>query len=196
MGRRADLHATKARALATTHGLGDVILQPLTYAVSALIAIHRGDVDEGRTMMIAAQRLRATSTSAIPSFSIRGRFWMARAHLALSDVDGARTVLREARDFQARRSSLGTLGDELDHAEETVRKLQRLGRSGPTTLSTAELRVLALLPTHLPFREIGERLFISTNTVKSHAMSIYRKLGVSSRSQAVEAARRFGLLDP
>ena len=59
----------------------------------------------------------------------------------------------------------------------------------------AELRVLALLPTHLSFRQIGERLFVSNNTVKSHAMSIYHKLGVSSRSEAVERAAELGLLD-
>ena len=43
-------------------------------------------------------------------------------------------------------------------------------------------------------REIGERLFVSRHTVKTQAMSIYRKLGVSSRAEAVDAARGIGLL--
>lgn len=53
---------------------------------------------------------------------------------------------------------------------------------------------MAYLPTHLSFGEIGEILFVSRNTVKSHAMAIYRKLGVTSRSEAVVEARRFGLI--
>ena len=57
-------------------------------------------------------------------------------------------------------------------------------------------RLLPLLPTHLSFREIGERLFVSTNTVKTQAISIYRKLGASSRSEAVRRASEVGLLDP
>ena len=128
-----------------------------------------------------------------PRSSIRGRLAMARAYLALSDVEGARTVLREARDFRARRPSIGVLAAELDEADETVRRARSSGLSGPTTLS-AELRILALLPTHLTFREIGARLFESNNTVKSHTTSIYSKLRASSRSEAVERAAELGLL--
>lgn len=61
-------------------------------------------------------------------------------------------------------------------------------------LTAAELRVLALLPTHLSLQEIADRLIISRNTAKTHAVAIYRKLGVSSRGGAVDAARRCGLL--
>ena len=54
--------------------------------------------------------------------------------------------------------------------------------------------VLPYLQTHLSIREIGERLFISRNTVSSEVGSIYRKLGVSARSEAVERAMGLGLL--
>jgi LuxR family maltose regulon positive regulatory protein len=54
--------------------------------------------------------------------------------------------------------------------------------------------VLQYLPTHLPFRSIGERLSISRHTVKSHVAAIYRKLGVTSRHDAVDVAERLGLL--
>ena len=64
---------------------------------------------------------------------------------------------------------------------------------GGLSLTTAELRLLPLLATHLTFREIGERLYLSQHTVKTQAMSIYRKLGVSSRSQAVQRAQQLGL---
>ena len=55
-------------------------------------------------------------------------------------------------------------------------------------LSVAERRVLQYLRTHLTLAEIGARLFVSRNTVKSQAISIYRKLGVSSRGEAVRIA--------
>ena len=58
----------------------------------------------------------------------------------------------------------------------------------------AELRLLPYLQTHLTFREIGERLFVSRNTISSEVGSIYRKLGVSSRSDAVQQATAIGLL--
>ncbi len=59
----------------------------------------------------------------------------------------------------------------------------------------AELRILRFLPTHLSFREIGLRLHVSTNTVKTQAHAVYRKLEVSSRSDAVARAGKIGLLE-
>jgi LuxR family transcriptional regulator, maltose regulon positive regulatory protein len=64
-----------------------------------------------------------------------------------------------------------------------------------STLTTAELRLLPLLATHLKLFEIGQRLYISKHTVKTQAVSIYRKLGVSSRSQAVQRLQEIGLLE-
>ena len=61
-------------------------------------------------------------------------------------------------------------------------------------LTTAELRVLQYLPSHLSFPEIGQHLYLSRHRVKSQALSVYRKLGVSSRSDAVTRAEELGLL--
>ena len=71
--------------------------------------------------------------------------------------------------------------------------MQVEGAGGPP-LTSAELRLLPYLQTHLTLREIGERLFVSRNTVSSEVSSIYRKLGVSSRGAAVEQATTIGLL--
>ena len=75
-------------------------------------------------------------------------------------------------------------------------KVELIGRQGVggSSLTTAELRVLPLLATHLSFREIAERLYLSPYTVKSQALSVYRKFGVSSRSAAIERAHRVGVL--
>jgi LuxR family transcriptional regulator, maltose regulon positive regulatory protein len=62
-----------------------------------------------------------------------------------------------------------------------------------SALTGAELRLLPLLSTHLSFPEIAGELFLSRNTIKSQAYSIYRKLGASSRSQAVARSRELGL---
>ena len=65
---------------------------------------------------------------------------------------------------------------------------------GSASLTLAELRILRFLPTHLSFREIGDRLHVSTNTVKSQAHAVYRKLDACSRSEAVARASRVGLI--
>jgi hypothetical protein len=64
------------------------------------------------------------------------------------------------------------------------------GRRRSPALNCASL----LLGTYQSFREMGQRLYISQHTVKSQALSVYRKLGVSSRSQAIQRARTIGLL--
>ena len=68
------------------------------------------------------------------------------------------------------------------------------GERNGAGLTRAELRLLPLLATHLSFREIGARLYVSRNTVKTQAISVYRKLGVSSRSDAIEHAVQLGLV--
>ena len=60
--------------------------------------------------------------------------------------------------------------------------------------STAELAVLKMLATSLSSREISGELFISHNTVRTHTRALYRKLGVSSRADAVERADAMGFL--
>jgi LuxR family maltose regulon positive regulatory protein len=65
---------------------------------------------------------------------------------------------------------------------------------GASSLTAAELRLVPLLSTHLVFREIGERLHVSRHTVKTQAISVYPKLGVSSRSEAIDRAQAIGLL--
>ena len=59
---------------------------------------------------------------------------------------------------------------------------------GGTSLSAAELRIVPLLASHLTLQEIADRLFLSRHTVKTHSIAIYRKLGVSSRREAIGAA--------
>ena len=104
--------------------------------------------------------------------------------------------MREIDGILKRQPDLGTLVKDAQALR--VRLTQERGSNvpGPSALTTAELRVLPLLATHLSYREISERLFVSTNTVKTQAYSAYRKLGVSTRSEAVVRARELGLDAP
>jgi LuxR family transcriptional regulator, maltose regulon positive regulatory protein len=63
----------------------------------------------------------------------------------------------------------------------------------PQPLTPAELRVLKLLPTST-YLQMAEVLYVSRNTVKTHLRSVYQKLGVESRSRAIERAVELRLL--
>ena len=127
--------------------------------------------------------------------SVQALLEMARAYLALGDPrrrpGRAATGRRHLPAAAQRSGSCRTIADELRPPVDTIQDR----RSGASSLTTAELRLLPLLPTHLTFREIGERLYVSRHTVKTQAISIYRKLGVSSRSEAIDRMHELGLLE-
>ena len=72
---------------------------------------------------------------------------------------------------------------------------ERLEHAAEHELTPAELRILAFLPTHLSLKEIASRLDLSRATVKTHFAHVYNKLGVSSRSGAVEKMEQLGLTE-
>ena len=113
----------------------------------------------------------------------------------LGDGGGARTLLAEVREILARMPRHGDARRRDGRARANGSRQIRGGVVGASTLTLAELRLLPLLTTHLSFREIGERLYVSQNTVKTQAISIYRKLDATSRSEAVARATEMGLLD-
>jgi len=130
---------------------------------------------------------------ALPTLSLQVMVEMAKTFIELADIAGARRVMRDAATLVSARPHLGVLGAEYELIKEKLSSLPA-GSVGPSSLTTAELRLLPMLVTHLTYPEIGDRLYVSRHTVKTQAMSIYRKLGVSSRTEAVEAARAIGLL--
>ena len=103
--------------------------------------------------------------------------------------------MREIDELLRRRPRLGTLVGEAAALRGQLAKQCSSSVPGASALSAAELRLMPLLATHLSFPEIGGDLFLSPNTIKSQAVSMYRKLGVTSRSQAVARARDLGLLE-
>ena len=93
------------------------------------------------------------------------------------------------------RPHMGSLVEDAQELRDRLAATSDSGGAWAMSLTGAELRLLPFLATHLMFPEIATRLFISRNTVKSEAVSIYRKLGVSSRSEAIERAVELGLLE-
>jgi LuxR family transcriptional regulator, maltose regulon positive regulatory protein len=167
----------------------------LACAVQARVAVHRGDIPAARQHLVNAQRVRPTLTYAIPHLAVQARIELARAHLGLADIAGAKTLMREIDEVLRRRPALGNLADEARALRARLASERDSTVPGASALTAAELRVLPMLATHLSFPEIGAQMFLSPNTIKSQAMSIYRKLEASSRSQAVTRSRELGLLE-
>ena len=196
--RREDWHEAEilveqARGVIREARLDDYVTTILLWAAAARVAIHRGDVPPALEHLARAQGLRPQMTHAVPFYAVQTRLELVRAYIALTDVAGARTVLREVDDLLRRHADLGILGSEADELRSQLETMHA-DVIGASSLTAAELRLLPLLATHHSFRELGERLHLSPHTVKTQAIAIYRKLGVSSRSQAIQHAQDLGLL--
>jgi LuxR family maltose regulon positive regulatory protein len=189
----AETFAERALDILLAGRLEDYGPGAIVHAVAARTAAHHGDLARARESLAQAARLRPQLTSALPFLAVQTLLQLGRAYLALADAAGARVVLREAGDILRLRPDLGRLRQEADELKSTLDRL-RVGSVGASSLTTAELRLVPLLSTHLSFREIGERLHVSRHTVKTQAISVYRKLGVSSRSEAIERVHAIGLL--
>ncbi|MFY9929621.1 MAG: LuxR C-terminal-related transcriptional regulator [Streptosporangiaceae bacterium] len=164
-------------------------------AVQARVALHEGDVAAARRELVSAQRLRPLLTYVHPHLAVQARIELAHVHLALADTAGAQTLMREIDEVFRHRPDLGTLAGEAQALRARLATDRAPVTPGASSLTTAELRVLPMLATHMSFPEIGAEMFLSPHTVKSQAMSIYRKLGASSRHQAVTRSRELGLLE-
>jgi LuxR family transcriptional regulator, maltose regulon positive regulatory protein len=165
----------------------------IALAVSARALLQKGRYDEARSYLAKACALTPLLTAA-PWLAVQARLELARVHLTLRDDGAARGLLSEAGAILRTQPDLGTLAAQATDLRRELRKIPEHG-NGKSGLTRAELRLLPLLATHLSFREIGERLFVSRNTIKTQAISTYRKLGVSSRSDAIDRAAELGLVD-
>jgi LuxR family maltose regulon positive regulatory protein len=192
---RAETQLARAQEFLEDQPIDEYVPAALHLAASARLALESGQAASARKFLVGAMRMRAYMSRAIPWFGVQTRLQLARAHLNLADVDGARTLIREADDVMQHRPALGTLSQQARELRTQMSNVTSVGAGWASTLTAAELRLLPLLTTHLSFREIAERLFVSRNTVKSQAISVYRKLDASSRSEAIARAVELGLVD-
>jgi LuxR family transcriptional regulator, maltose regulon positive regulatory protein len=186
--------AQRAVAIVQAGRFDDYWTSALVYAWAARAALHQGNISQGRLYLGRASRLRPLLTYALPVVSVQALLEMAHSYLTLTDPAGAATVLTQAHDILQQRPDLGNLQQR---AAELRSKLATIkaGAVGPSALTAAELRLLPLLPTHLSFPQIAAELFLSPHTIKSEMKSIYRKLGATTRTEAVTRSRELGLLE-
>ena len=190
----AELHSLRARELAEAAGLDGYTTSALELAASARTSLRSSDWDHARSNLASALTLTPQLTDALPWLAVQTRLELARAYVTLRDAEAARRLLEEALEILRRRPALGVLPEQALELQSEIDVMWAAGEHNGAGLTRAELRLLPLLATHLSFREIGARLYVSRNTVKTQAISVYRKLGVSSRSDAIEHAVRLGLV--
>ena len=189
----AESHMARV-AMTSRAALQNYATQSLRFAVDALIGAHRGERAAAREAAACSKQALAAHRHFAPWLAGQARLVLATAFIGLDWPSEARRMVAEARR---------TIGGDPD-AVRLHRRLESLAKqvahgsgsiSGGEALSTAELRTLQYLQTHLTQREIAERLHLTRHTIHTHTSAIYRKLGVSSRSEAVQAGRRHGLLE-
>lgn len=180
----------RASTIVTDGGFGAYWTSAIVHAWAARVAMHLGLRADAVDHTRRALALRPLLTYALPVVSTQALLTTAHACLGLGDVHAASQTVRQAQEILRRRPGLGHLPER---AEALAARVHEASAEGlPGSLTPAEVRLMPLLATHLTFPLIAERLGLSRNTVKTQAISTYRKLGVSSRSEAVA---RWELLD-
>lgn len=181
----------------------------LRWAVEAtqVVADHRLDATAGgaiaATAAAIAHQIRGDHVAAAQQLEavrerrryVPGIVWIeadlalrcADVSLDLGDASGALAFTQVAGDKLQGYPDPGALPLRLERVEQRIRQGQAYG------LTSAELRILSFLPTHLSLQEIADQLFLARSTVKTHVARIYDKLGVPGRSEAVELIEAMGL---
>jgi LuxR family maltose regulon positive regulatory protein len=190
-------HAEVACTLIEEANLGNLLSSGAAIVASAAAAAHVGDRG------LALQRLRSLApvqkvlSDAIPFDAFQIHLITAETYLLLGDHGAASIHARSAT------SRLEHFGDAGIFEERLAQVQVTLGSSSdgvdahqtePNVLTDRELQILAMLQSDLTLRDIGSELYVSRNTAKSHVASVYRKLGVTSRTAAVARARQLELI--
>jgi ATP/maltotriose-dependent transcriptional regulator MalT len=185
---RAEDWARDATEIARSQDLSDRRIEGYVQATLGAALVGRGDVDKGGRLLDAGlDRMR---DGAQPFLLVEVLVAAATAHRGHGDRRGADGLVAEAQTLVDRCTDPGVLRDKV--AAATAGPGAR-GGGRPFDLTDRELDVLQLLDQGFSKREVADELFVSYNTVHTHARAIYRKLGASSRSEAIARARQRGL---
>jgi len=192
----AEAWASQATSFARQRFQADSWTASMAHLGLALACTAAGRLDEAEREALRGELLRRAPQPTVGH---------AHALLVLAHVRIARSRLeRAANDLQRAQRMIAGFPDpgRLPAIAAAVEQDLATARANPGNLdmveepSAAELAVLRGLASGLSRREIGERLYISLNTVKTHTRELYRKLGVTSRADAVARAEALGLLEP
>ncbi|MET0966118.1 MAG: LuxR C-terminal-related transcriptional regulator, partial [Nakamurella sp.] len=157
---------------------------------------RRGDTAAARTLLSRAATMAEVAN--LSTSHVLALVFLADAELGLGDRTAARATLVRAREQVADEPVTPFAMRLLEEAESRIGKVavRSARRSGALIeeLTDRELSILRVLPGTASQREIGQAMFLSVNTVKAYNRSLYRKLGVASRQEAVATARDLGLI--
>jgi LuxR family maltose regulon positive regulatory protein len=189
----AAVWAARACELADREPMRPFAAHGPAHVAAARVARHYGDNEAARAHLAVVEESLPALNGALPYLAIQVRLMFARCSLALGDEEVTRRRLDEISELIRRSGDFENFAMSADELHEQLIAAKHKGAKD-LRLTGAELRLLPLLATHLTFREIGEQLYLSQHTVKAEAISIYRKLGETSRSRAIERSRSMGLL--
>jgi LuxR family maltose regulon positive regulatory protein len=190
---KAREYAHAARDIAIGGDLGRLPQTVMAYAATAAVYVAEDRFEEALRELEPVLDLRRKNSGLGPWSTIVPTFLLAQIRLALGDVDGATELANEAREV------LTALPDGTEMLQARLadldRRITRPAREAASTepLTEREVVILHMLGGTLSLREIGHELYVSANTVKTHTQAIYRKLGVSSRHEAVARGKRLGI---
>ena len=165
----------------------------LAYVAAGAVHAARGRLEEGRRELEDVIKSRRRFPGISPWSALEATLRLAQVLLDTGDRAGAAELANEAREVltalpdgaQAQRARLEALEQQLTSRRRAVPSAE--------ALTDREAAVLRLLRGTMSLRDIGQEMFISPNTVKTHTQAIYRKLGVSTRREAVDRAKHLGL---
>ncbi|MDH6197084.1 LuxR family maltose regulon positive regulatory protein [Mycobacterium frederiksbergense] len=185
--------STAARAIVDSLDLSDMVPMVVVYAVDGLVRARRGDVPGVRADIRTTEQLLDRLGGLSARSALLGHALVAAAAVEVDDTELCDCHLDAARRASRRAADAVAILHRLDQI--CALSLARAQRRLRPALTTAELRLLPHLATHLSLQRIAGELSVSRETVKSQTKSIYRKLAVSSRAAAVTEAGRLGLLN-
>jgi len=188
----ADRLVTEARLLAERHGLTEHWVTVMVDYAAGRLARARGDLRAAREAV--EHGLNIARRGGLRLDTAYGLITLARIALDADAADEARELRARARRQLAACPDPGFLRDWVRAEDQADPGLRPAAADGADELSERELAVLRLLSSQLSLREIGNELYVSLNTIKTHTRNIYAKLRVGSRKQAVVRARELGVL--
>jgi LuxR family transcriptional regulator, maltose regulon positive regulatory protein len=181
---------------AVRHGrLENYATSALTLAAAARFELLHGRSPAALASLASARSLLSALGPTLPWLAVQARLELVEAEVTLRDASAAAALVAEVDDLFAVCPRLGVLPGRRDRLAAAVEAVPASVDGRSVGLTAAELRLVPMLATHLSFREIGAQFFLSRNTVKTQAISVYRKLGASSRSEAVLRAHQLGLIE-
>jgi LuxR family transcriptional regulator, maltose regulon positive regulatory protein len=189
---RAAALARQAMDAAEAHGGRYDPLNGVAYIALARTMARRGSLAEAEQLLDQALRILKHDSFAVQY--AQAMVELAGVRHARGDTDAAHEAVEEARRLITTFADAGMLDSLLDQTDRALGRTSRRQPAATEPLTDKELVVLRLLSTKLSQPEMAQELYLSVNTVRTHIQGIYRKLGVTSRQEAIAAARQHDLL--